>query len=263
MTCPASTPREPEVEIVLFGHSHTRAVQLAVERRLRKGLTAPVQPLRAKAEKNGLIVGDVSFSEFLQRVSKLRSSDVVLSMIGGNQHAVFGTIQHPQPFDFFPVDDCTSSRENIELIPRRAIEEVLGTAFRNGDGGMLKALRRATAARVVHVLPPPPKGDNNFIAVHHGQYFARLGIDGLGISPPQLRLKLWQLQADLVGNFCRDRGVKVFMPPGKATENGFLRPDYYAKDTTHANWLYGELVLRSLEKRFPNHRRLTEKDFAV
>jgi hypothetical protein len=40
------------------------------------------------------------------------------------------------------------------------------------------------------------------------------------------------------------------MPPPSTTEGGFLRPEYFAPDTTHANQLYGEVILRLVEAQF-------------
>lgn len=243
---PGPTGQQPTV--LLFGHSHTHAVHLAVEKRLRKGRTAPVKIFRALVETEGKKVGDTRFEDFLGLAAQLRPTDIVVSMIGGNTHAVFGTIQHPQPFDFYPLVEGTSPSAKVEIIPRRAIEETFAAAFRKRDGGMLKVLRRETAACVVHLMAPPPKGDNDFIMRHHERLFAQQQIASLGVSPPELRLKLWQLQTEIVTKFCRKRGIEVLMPPGKTTENGFLRPEYYNTDATHGNRLYGEMLLRSLEK---------------
>jgi hypothetical protein len=121
---------------------------------------------------------------------------------------------------------------------------------------MLKSLRKVTAARLVHLIPPPPKADNDFIKRHHEQFFAQHGIATLGVSSPALRLKFWSLQREILEAICRKRGIEVLLPPGKTVESGFLRPEYYGSDATHANWLYGEMVIRALEKRFLNPGRV-------
>src|SRR4030095_11584617 len=92
--------RQPVV--LLFGDSHSNSIQRAVERRLNKGRAVPltVHRLLKTHWKSGQTVGDTSFEQFLEIIAKLDAEDVVLSMIGGNQHAVFSTIQHPQRFDF-------------------------------------------------------------------------------------------------------------------------------------------------------------------
>ncbi len=179
-------------------------------------------------------------------------------MIGGSEHAVFSTIQHPQPFDFYTRDDGSAPGDGVEIIPYRALMDVVATSVLEGialdktkikgDGRMLEAVRKATNAHVVHVIPPPPTYDSEAIARRHERLFAE-GIGSAGVSPPELRLKFWLLQARILQKFCRNCGIEVMMPPAQATQGGFLRAKYY-QGGAHANWLYGELVLRSLETCF-------------
>jgi hypothetical protein len=237
--------------ILLFGDSHSHAVQSAIQKRLGKGLEAPLTAHRLLKEKNGTHIGDTSFDDFLKLISKLDENDVVLSMIGGNQHAVYSTIQHPQAFDFFePGEDGLASRLP-EIIPYRAIEAAFATGLRRGDAKSLEAIRAATVARVVHIIPPPPKRDNAFLEQHHESLFAVEGLATRGVSPPELRLKFWKLQTRVLEALCAEFGIEIMMPPPAALEHrGFLRPEYYARDATHANWRYGERVLREVESRF-------------
>jgi hypothetical protein len=240
-------PKPPT--ILLFGDSHSHAVQRAIEKRIGKGLPVPLSAHRLLKEKNGNRIGDTSFEDFLEAAGRLGPTDVVLSMIGGNQHAVFSTIQHPQPFDFIAPDESKFS-ETGELIPYRALEAVFAKGLRGGDGRSLEALRKSTPARVVHIIPPPPKADNDFIEKHHESWFAQ-DLPGRGVSPPALRLKFWKLQTRGLEGLCAELGIEVMLPPaGTVDDRGFLRPEYYAQDATHANWHYGERLLREVEERF-------------
>jgi hypothetical protein len=236
--------------MLVFGHSHTHAMQVAVEKRLRKGVGAPLGVFRALDEKGGKGTGDTRFADFLALAAQLRPKDIVLSMIGGSQHAAFSTIQHPRRFDFYPLTSGRRDRGDVEIIPRRAIRDAVEAAIQKSDGGMLKVLRESTAARIVHLVPPPPKADNAYILHNHENLFAASGIASLGVSQPELRLKFWELQVEILQAFCRKRSIEVVLPPAKTTEKGFLRPEYYGRDSTHANWRYAETLLRSLEKRF-------------
>ena len=201
--------------------------------------------------KNGKKQGDTSLEEFLEIVRPLGPQDVVLSMIGGNQHAVFSTIQHADPFDFMDPDGRDATDPKASLIPYRVLADSFEKGIRNGDGRSIEALRKATSARVVHVIPPPPKEDNEFIAQFHETFFASEGISSRGVSSPALRLKFWKLQTRVLEQLCRDIGVEVAMPPSKALDRqGFLARDFYANDATHANHHYGELLLRDVESRF-------------
>ena len=238
-------------KILLFGDSHSYAVQRAIEKREGKGKSAHLKAHRLSKVKNGKKQGDTSLEEFLEIIRPLGPEDVVLSMIGGNQHAVFSTIQHPQSFDFLEPGVPAQKEESVELIPYRALEKSFERGIRNGDGKSLEALRKATSAKIIHVIPPPPKEDNAFIQNFHESFFANEGITSRGVSPPALRLKFWSLQTRVLKRLCEELGIEVMMPPARTRDRaGFLARDYYANDATHANYLYGELLLREVESRF-------------
>lgn len=235
--------------ILLFGDSHAHAVQRAVSKREGKGQSAPISAHSLLKDKNGVRIGSTSFERFLKLAGELGPGDVVVSMVGGNQHAVYSTIQHPQPFDFFTPDQGVSDG-GAEIIPYRAIEDVFEYGLRKGDGGTLEAIRAATVARVVHVLPPPPKQDNDHIVRHHETTF-REDLPQHGVSSPELRLKFWKLQSRILKRLCKEFQIEVMMPPKRAVdEGGFLRPEFYANDATHGNWRYGERVIREIERRY-------------
>jgi hypothetical protein len=237
--------------VLAFGHSHSQALQRAVVRRQRKGQPVPVSVYRQLKEKNGTQIGDTLFEEFLARIHDLNADDFVISMIGGNQHAVLSTIQHPRPFDFFmPSAPAREPPEGVELIPYRALADLFATLLRNGDGAVLKAIREATRARVIHVVPPPPKADNAFIEKNHETLFASKGIANSGASSPELRLNFWKLQTRMLTRLCKKLEIELLLPPRVTVADGFLRPNYYANDATHANWRYGEQLIREIERRY-------------
>jgi hypothetical protein len=241
--------RGPRIQ--LFGDSHAHAVLRAITKREGKGLPVPLSAHRLLKDKNGVRIGTTSFEAFLKLIANLGRKDLVVSMIGGNQHAVYSTIQHPQRFDFFS-PDVDSLDPTAEIVPYRALEDAFYYGLRKGDGLSLGALRSATKARVVHILPPPPKQDNEHIVQHHETLF-RKDLPKLGVSSPELRLKFWKLQTRVLVKICGDLGIEVVMPPKRAVdEAGFLRPEFYANDATHGNWLYGERILREVERLCPD-----------
>jgi hypothetical protein len=245
------SPSAAAPTVLLFGDSHSDAIQRAVARRLTKGGVAPlkVHRLLKKHWKSGVVVGDTTLEDFLGIIGGLRASDIVLSMVGGNQHAVFSTIQHPVPFDFLEPGAEAVIAPAVEIIPHRVVASFFADWLKKGDGRSIEAIRNATKARVIHVIPPPPKADNAFINAHHETVFAREGISAQGVSPPALRMRFWRLQTRLLAKFCKSIGVEVLMPPGRTLdEEGFLGKDFYAKDATHANSAYGEFVLREVDK---------------
>lgn len=246
----ATGAKSKQPRILLFGDSHSHAIQRAIQKRIGKGQSSPVSAFRLRKEKNGSHIGDTSFQDFLEMIAGLGEEDVVLSMIGGNQHAVYSTIQHPRPFDFFTPENPASAEPDVDIVPYRALADLFTRGIQKGDGTSLEAIRNATVARVVHIIPPPPKADNDFIEKYHEGLFANEGIASRGVSPAALRLKFWQLQTRVLKRLCAKLGVEVLMPPGRVVEKGFLRPEFYAQDATHANWRYGERLLRIIETRY-------------
>jgi hypothetical protein len=234
---------------LLFGDSHAHAVLRAIAKREGKGQPVPISAHRLLKDKNGVRIGTTSFEAFLKLVADLKPEDLVVSMIGGNQHAVYSTIQHPQRFDFYS-PDVGSFDSSGDMIPYRALKQVFAKGLRTGDGRSLQALRSGTVARVVHILPPPPKQDNEHIAQNHETLFAN-DLPKLGVSSPELRLKFWKLQTRVLLRICQDLGIEVMPPPRRAVDDaGFLRQEFYANDATHGNWLYGERILRDIERLY-------------
>lgn len=244
----------PTPQLLLIGDSHAHAVERAIGRRQGKNLSTSVQVHRLLKSKNGTVIGDITFENFLRIARQLSPDDHVFSMIGGNQYAVFSTIQHPQKYSFLMPGDA--GVENCdELIPYRALAQHFDAGIRGRDGKSLAALRKATRARVVHLQPPPPKRDNAHILHHHESKFAQDNIVGLGVSAPELRMAFWRLQAQLLEKLCAELNITVLPPPPAALDvDGFLAPEFYAGDATHANASYGELVLQQIEESFGARR---------
>ena len=246
MNVPAST------RIVVFGDSHIHAIQQAQRRRASEGRELPLEAMRLTRIKNSKPIGDKSFDEILEIANDLGPQDVVVSAAGGNQHAIFSTIQHPEPFDFvMPGDTEIDLTNSATLVPYRTIYESFAEPIRKGFEKSFKALRKRTSARIACLMAPPPKKDNAFIEQYHDTRFAKEGISSFGVSPPELRMKFWRLQIRVLEELCSELGVDALMPPeGTRDEHGFLAPSFYANDATHANARYGEIVIQQLVERY-------------
>jgi hypothetical protein len=259
-----NTDNQKTPTALLFGDSHTVAIQKALQRREALGLPVPLVAFRRLKWKGEAQMGDIFFKDFLKRISTLGSNDVAVSMIGGSHYAMFSTIQHPRPFDFHSEDEPASACPGAEIIPYRALRSFFRESIlegvdtdelvMRGDGAMLEAMRRATRGRVLHLMPPPPLRNSDELMAGSEQFFADRDIGRLGVSPPELRLKFWSLQVRIVRKFCAKRGIDVLMPPVAAFEDGYLRPDLHARGA-HANWRYGELMVGQLERILIKIRR--------
>ena len=276
----ANTARSKRPSILLLGDSHGLAVHQAVERRRKQGLPSPVTVFRrdrkdtkSEEEKSRLHearshdwtwrgIAGIHVDDFLARVAEFGPNDVVLSALAGSDYVYFGLLEHPLPFDFYAPFASAAQRRGTHIVPYRALTDMfvqtLADRYRH-----LFAIRAATSARVVHLLSPPPLADDEFIAQSRAEVSARAGIPNLPVAPADLRLKFYLMQVRYLRKACTKRGIEVMMPPAEAMQSGFLDARYYGPDAHHANALYGELVLREVEKRFltnaePPDRRLAE-----
>jgi hypothetical protein len=238
--------------IAVFGDSHTYALLRGAEAADRRHLYDHIRIWRLRKQKNGKVVGDADLSRFCREIRNYKDTDFVFSMVGGNQYAVISTVQEPVDYDFLssPTDDDWAS-DNAQLVPFRAIAALIDSGVRGTMGPVLREIRQSTRAQVFHLAPPPPKQDNAYIARHFEGRFAEAGIDELGPTRPELRFKCWRVQYECLSRLCKELDIVLIAPPGKSRTDkgeGFLAPPYYAKDVTHGNRHYGELVLKQILK---------------
>jgi len=234
--------------ILAFGDSHADALQRALKHRAASSVTDHVRVLRFSRVKNGKEIGDVSLDAAAAMVAEASTDDLIASTIGGNQHQVFGLVEHSVAFDFIDLEGATNDSPPCVLIPYRTIWAVFEGGLRGRDGQRLTTLREAAGRPIYHLTPPPPKESAEHILKRHETSFREAGLAAKGVTPAPIRLKLWRLQCAVLQSLCTEWDIHLLPPPeGTQTPEGFLKPEYYANDATHANAAYGELVLRQLD----------------
>lgn len=234
--------------IIIVGDSHTAAIKRARDFEERAHVYSHIEVIRFRIQKGEGTLGEVDFDDFCRRISRFTEDDMIFSVIGGNQYAVISTVRNPVDFYFLEssVDDNVVS-DKAQLLPNRALRSYLEPPLRIHVVGPVEQMQKLTKARVFHILPPPPKADNEFICNHFETRFVEEGIAELGPSRPKLRLKCWEMQRDILVQICDEAGIATIPPPPEAvTEDGFLAEPYYANDVTHGNRRYGELVLKQV-----------------
>lgn len=172
---------------------------------------------------------------------------VFLSMLGG-YHNVLGLFQSGQRYDFLLDPKDRAEPPPTARVPNRAIASVLEEVF--GQATKILKMKSVSKAPVYLLSTPPPKQSNEFIMsrvlaqkkVHNGQRVAEVEVER-----PEIRLKLWQLEAGLLERWAKRGGMHyVPAPPEAFDDNGFLGREFY-NDATHANAQYGALVVRQIE----------------
>jgi hypothetical protein len=240
-------PRSDGPRIVVIGDSHTAALKRAREFGERSRAYGRIEVVRIRKEKGKKELGDVDFGAFCEMIRGFGEDEFVFSAMGGNQYAVVSTVQNPIDFDYLAGPADTAVAKDAQVVPRRAIAGYIDAGVRGTDGPVLREIRKATRAKVFHLLPPPPKQDNGFISQYFESRFAVEGMEKLGPSRPELRLKTWNLQADCLEQLCCEVDIQLVRPPAEAvTADGFLAENCYAKDATHGNRRYGEMVLKQI-----------------
>jgi hypothetical protein len=236
--------REPRIAV--FGDSHSVALKRAQQYTKRSHEYDHIDVHRLRKDKEGRAVGDTSLAEFCRKITEFEYRDFVFSAVGGNQYAVASTVQQEVDYDFLEAssDELNSG---AQLVPFRALASFMESGIRETVGPVLEEIRSSTSAKVFHLVPPPPKHDNAFVASQTEGYFERAGLKELGPTRPELRLKCWNVQLQCLARLCHELGIKLVLPPSKTvTSDGYLEPNCYAKDVTHANRRYGEAVLKQI-----------------
>ena len=239
--------------VVILGDSHTHAFKQAVTNKVFPS-DITVEVLRMSKIKDEKMFGDISLQKAMELVASLKKSDTVISALGGNQHNSLGLIQHPEKFDFFDSSSSEFDSEADVCVPYSLLRDVFERGLRGNDVARLKSIKQVAKCKVYHLGAPPPKQDEAHILNRPETSFTTDGILERGVSPAPLRLKLWSLQMSVTETLCDEVGVKFVPVPNEAkSADGFLAKNFYAKDATHANASYGELLLDMfMNKAFEN-----------
>lgn len=244
--------RRPKVFIL--GDSHATAIAEAVRIRQETGRDAEA-PLDifasrfAKLKSNGATMPGITTEQAEEIMRTAKKADVLVSMVGGNQYNTLGLLDNPEPFDLVdPVTFEDPEPTAARIIPLAQMSAAFD-AYVNGIRTKLTGFKADFPGRVLHINPPPPKGDNGYIKKNAEGYFRSEGKVVLNVSPPGMRRRLWLAQTLALERLCNEIGITFVGTPTEALDGaGFLVRPAYGADATHANALYGEMILRSLER---------------
>lgn len=226
-------PRRPAVLVV--GMSHADALLQALERE-------PVAEMGVVFIRKGS--GDRTRRVTPQLLAQYEPQ-VAVSMLAGNEHALFSLLEHEEPYDFVE-PTVWEVRPERRFVTRAELMSAFAPTF-GGTIKRLKLMRRRFRGPMAHVAPPPPTGDE----VHLGKFLGHFAVRAQGrevrFAPGSVRLKMYRLQNAVVREVCREAGIAFIGPPAEALgPHGFLTPPYRRNDPTHGNVHYGSLVRRDI-----------------
>ncbi|WP_232520799.1 hypothetical protein [Rhodobacter sp. CZR27] len=176
--------------------------------------------------------------------ARLSKPDALCLCIRGNQHNILGITENPTPFSIGEAEFGSAPREGSRrhFIPY----QLMKAHFRNIiSRDMIHELYNSfpDAARY-YLNAPPPVSDWDYIQANPSSFSEELRF---GPSPHELKLQLYRCQTEVLRECAEAEGARfIDIPPQLCDRDGFLARHCYGPDPTHANTVYGEIVLKTL-----------------
>ena len=240
---------EADAQILVCGHSHAASILEASN--LLELQTRNVLPISVcySADWAAGPPGDQEYWDFVAEVSPGKHVVIVWN---GNQHNANFMFQTQPSFTMLGVADNRSDQEAVP-IPRAMIKNFFKPSFEELSD-IVPTL--SNAASITLMNGPAPKPVTHIKScILQEKYFTdiaeSLGVDigDLVITSDSLRLKLWNVLAELLADSAQKLGANFLGAPALSRDaSGLLLPEYWASDVTHANSKYGLLLIEELQK---------------
>jgi hypothetical protein len=175
----------------------------------------------------------------------------LFSLMGGGHHQALTLLDNGHPIEvILPAQPNLPVRDDATLLSHDFVKDIflqlIASSFK-----VMECLRRAFPDLPYSQIEcPPANGDNIFIRGHLGRYFEdNFPPEQLErLSTPAQRYKFWVLQSEMYADKCAELGIDYMRVPESAIgDDGFLKPEHYGQDSTHANADYGRVILDSIE----------------
>jgi hypothetical protein len=244
----ATAPRP----IVIAGHSHVASFRFWPH--TRTGLI-PLPLLDGRVCGFQTVEGPYQDSHWDTLVEQAAGKTVILFWLG-NQYLGDFFFAPEEPFDLILANrPSLPVQAGARLVPENLVREHQRPALAQLEG-VIRRLQAQPGCQVLLGATPPPKEDGEALRALMAQegYFRErldaLNAGEIAVTPSVVLLKLWSVQQDLMADIARANGVDYLPAPAGAQDAmGFLRPEYWAGDVTHANAAYGILFMDAIAQR--------------
>jgi hypothetical protein len=246
-------PVDPPSRIIIAGHSHVAALGVSLS-----ATAIGLEPIAGAPDGFCGLAGpwtgtrDAAYWEALAEAARDRTAVINWS---GNEHNALFLLHTPPAFDFH-LGDPRHDRiaPDALILPKLLVEARLDAGMAALTGAVRLVKAHGPAALLVLGTPPPKRDLSGLAHVIAKSDFWRSRAGEIGqdsaqpiFTPPHLRLKLWAvLQERMAAAAQAGGGEFVPVPAEVQDDDGFLRPDLWADDLTHANRDYGRIVLDHL-----------------
>ena len=194
------------------------------------------------------VAASPAFLSALDAIDESSSEHSVLfSFLGGNEHAQFSILAHPSPYDFvWPRQSTAPLVAGHQPIATSIIETGLRNALHQTFAQLAALRARRPKLRVIHVLPPPPHGNESTMRASP-EVFGELMITQ-GLMPLSIRLKYYGLYCEILRTSLASVDVACLEPPTACTRPDGALADEYTLGCTHGNEAYGALVASQMRE---------------
>jgi hypothetical protein len=244
--------------IIVAGHSHTFALVGIGLHDIDYGDNAPrphLLPVEGYDNVFGLHSGWPRPGDYWSTLMAHAAGNAVALVWGGNTHNTLFLLEQTPPFDFIyrGLPDLPL-QEGAVVIPESQIRAKFLSYYSQADSTglrvLLEALKAQPHTRIALVGTPPPNPDNDhlmsLLPVELPSLLKPQGMteERLKLTSPVIRLKLWRVLQDLNQEEATMAGVEFVPVPDTVTDaSGFLKPEFWGGDVTHANSAYGQVML--------------------
>ena len=253
MTTPSPIHREvplmSEQKIIIAGHSHIVALLGGCEEEV-------LSPVEGWDRFFGLHGPWPRTEHYWESLNRYAPGNSIALLWRGNEHNELFIFEQSPRFDFVPKQlQELPVADDAVIVPSALVQDRLRYTL-NSLHDVLVAARQHTDCRIGVVGTPPPKGDSDFLYRFVEQEFApvlkHFGIQAsdIRLTAPIIRLKLWHVLQALYKEQAEQDDVE-FLPVPEAVKDqtGFLKPEFWAEDVTHANSAYGQIMLKYLAEQ--------------
>ncbi len=240
-------------QIVVVGSSHIAALKKAVSSGMFRPRIRFHFVLARQEQYQPLVTEESCLNAQLQAdIQTLLAEDPdthIVATFGGNVHTTMSLSPDPrQSFDFtLPDRPGLPNIAGARRVPVSGVKAALRQRMLPVSITPLLALQNAVDAPLYQLDSPPTNPSESHITRNPGKYVEQIKEHGL--SPAHFRLKFWLLHSEILRETCEKAGI-VFcpVPAEMQDEEGFLAEAGWNPDPTHANAVYGRLVLQHIEK---------------
>jgi len=240
-------------ECAVFGHSHAGRLATAYQEARAGRPDAPEFPdyrfgLLRNLPGSGPQAARQAARRAIGEVLAAANPRLIVTILFGNTHNLWALPRHPRGFDFFlPGTPVAEQLPGTEVIPYRLLKQALAATVTRQSMPLLNDMRKLCPAVPLFLLPPPPPvASEQFLLDNAKTFGARFA--ECGISPVELRRKMWLLYRDVLGDLAAAvQATLVPLPDAVFDGGGCLAPHYWS-DVTHGNDSYNALMIETIDE---------------